>query len=105
MMMKINTMNCLNQIIIGINRIGKYVEETRDNYQRHESGRVKDEVVMVLDDAEEILQDEFHSVDISFRILVAHLERVGKRAIELGDEQLIKALKDMCIITEEKEAA
>ena len=104
-MMRINTMNCLNQIIIGLNKIGTYIEETRDNYQENESGRVKDEVVMVLDDAEEILQDEFHSVDISFTILVAHLERTGKRAIELGDEQLIRILKDMCIITEEKEAA
>lgn len=99
MKMKINTMNCMNNIIQGINNLADWTERTKENYQT--SDRTDVEVTSILEDIEEMLHDNFHSTDIAFQILAGYFERIAERAIELKDEKLIQELKDMYVIREE----
>lgn len=103
-MMKINTMNCLNSIIRGVNLMGEEMLQMKANYA--EEG--EHEALAAVESLEDILHEEFSCLDISFKVLAGHLERIGNYAIETGDEKLIGMLKDMHVIgesTEQPEAA
>jgi len=91
--LRIDALNCFNNIIEGINRVTEVVKEV---------------ALLPEMDAEEAedfcLPRGLQNVDIEFKILAGYLDKIAARAVELDDPELLRLCGGLGLIQPTAEA-
>lgn len=84
---KMNLINVFNEAIEFTNQFLAAEEKAREDVN-----------ISFYDATEEMESRSMEYIDIKFRIAAGYFEKIGKRAIELGDKELIEHLECLGIL-------